>query len=224
VTYSRSRALSEANEAPRDRLLAVVITLAFHVFLLCLAIGRSGLHGSAGRLNSGDGSGDFEVQFVALPSAKTVPVATKKPDHSQLSERSQTGTHAVLGETQNLPLSKTGISAGSTAASQSAATSASASGAAAGDDLDAKYRAAIRQAVMSQWSKVKGAKPGETCVLTIQQEPGGKVLSAITQDPCALDEASRRTLEAAALIVQPLPYAGFESVFQAQIDVAFESN
>jgi len=59
------------------------------------------------------------------------------------------------------------------------------------------------------------------CKVRIVQIVGGEVLSATVLSPCQADEVTRRSMEAAVLRAQPLPYRGFESVFQRQIDFNF---
>ena len=45
--------------------------------------------------------------------------------------------------------------------------------------------------------------------------------SASVVAPCNGDELTKRSLEAAVLRAQPLPYRGFESVFQREISFNF---
>ena len=47
------------------------------------------------------------------------------------------------------------------------------------------------------------------------------MLSASVVAPCNGDELTKRSLEAAVLRAQPLPYRGFESVFQREISFNF---
>jgi colicin import membrane protein len=64
---------------------------------------------------------------------------------------------------------------------------------------------------------------GSQCKLVIKQLPGGSVMDATVVEPCALDEAGRRSVEAAVLKAQPLPYAGFEKVFNRQLNFTFRA-
>ncbi|HEX5693842.1 MAG TPA: protein TolA, partial [Arenimonas sp.] len=41
--------------------------------------------------------------------------------------------------------------------------------------------------------------------------------------PCAYDEMGQRSIEAAVLKAQPLPYAGFEKVFRRTLILNFEA-
>jgi hypothetical protein len=79
-----------------------------------------------------------------------------------------------------------------------------------GDDgMRAAYLAALRAAIRLHWGHQKNS---QQCSLTIKQSPGGTVQSAVAGN-CVLTPQDRRSLEAAALMAQPLPYEGFERVF-----------
>lgn len=80
--------------------------------------------------------------------------------------------------------------------------------------LQDAYFAAIRSAILTTWGKTGIDLKG--CVLRLQQKTGGTVQAAKV-DGCALDAAVRDELEAAALMAQPLPYAGYETVFSEQL-------
>lgn len=88
-------------------------------------------------------------------------------------------------------------------------------------NLLAQYQAAIQQAVERNWNRPENIPPGQPCRLTIVQLPGGEVMSAEVEPSCPYDEQGRRSVEAAVLKAQPLPYAGFESVFRRQLNFTF---
>ncbi|WP_313229283.1 cell envelope integrity protein TolA [Stenotrophomonas acidaminiphila] len=90
-------------------------------------------------------------------------------------------------------------------------------------DLTAKYAAAIQQAVLNQWVRPDTIPRGQRCRLTIRQLPGGEVVDVQFAAGCPYDEAGRRSVEAAVLRAQPLPYRGFESVFQRTLNFTFEA-
>lgn len=81
------------------------------------------------------------------------------------------------------------------------------------DGLLAKYIAAIQQQVSGQWTRPESVPLGTRCRVVIKQLPGGQVMSAEVQPGCAMDQAGQDSLERAVLKAQPLPYRGFESVF-----------
>lgn len=91
----------------------------------------------------------------------------------------------------------------------------------ADSNLLAQYQAAIQQAVERNWNRPDNIPPGQPCRLTIVQLPGGEVMSAEVEPSCPYDEQGRRSVEAAVLKAQPLPYAGFESVFRRQLNFTF---
>lgn len=83
------------------------------------------------------------------------------------------------------------------------------------DGLRAAYLAALRAAIRQHWNY---QDPSQQCNLTIKQSPGGAVQSAIAGE-CSLAPQERRALEAAALMAQPLPYVGYERIFNEVIDI-----
>jgi colicin import membrane protein len=88
-------------------------------------------------------------------------------------------------------------------------------------DLLARYAMTLQQVVTQNWLRPDTAQPGLRCTVRIVQVPGGEVVAARVIQPCNGDDLTRRSLEAAVLRAQPLPYAGFESVFQREIDFVF---
>ena len=117
------------------------------------------------------------------------------------------------------------------ARAQVAASSSAASGAqqsapgqnGSSTDLTAKYAAAIQQAVLNQWVRPDTIPRGQRCRLTIRQLPGGEVVDVEFAASCPYDAAGRRSVEAAVLRAQPLPYRGYESVFQRTLNFNFEA-
>ncbi|MCC4589193.1 cell envelope integrity protein TolA [Xanthomonas sp. NCPPB 1067] len=108
-------------------------------------------------------------------------------------------------------------------ASAAAATSAQPTAGQGGTntDLSAKYAAAIQQKVLAQWVRPPSVPPGQKCTINIRQLPGGSVMEAKVAPGCPYDEAGQRSIEAAVLSAQPLPYRGFESVFQRNLTFVF---
>ncbi|UNK49019.1 cell envelope integrity protein TolA [Lysobacter sp. S4-A87] len=87
--------------------------------------------------------------------------------------------------------------------------------------LEARYAAALQEAILSKWTRPETVPVGARCKLLIRQLPGGQVMSAEVSSPCAYDEQGRRSIEAAVLKAQPLPYAGFEKVFARNLTLNF---
>lgn len=91
------------------------------------------------------------------------------------------------------------------------------------DDLLAKYQSALQQAITDKWTRPDSVPLGTRCRIIIRQLPGGEVLNAEVQPGCPYDEMGRRSVEAAVLKAQPLPYRGFESVFNRTLILNFEA-
>lgn len=89
--------------------------------------------------------------------------------------------------------------------------------------LLAKYRAALQAAITQNWTRPDSVPLGQRCKIVIRQLPGGQVVDAQVDASCPYDEAGRRSIEAAVLKAQPLPYAGFEPVFQRTLILNFEA-
>ena len=91
----------------------------------------------------------------------------------------------------------------------------------ADDSLVARYAAAIQAAVTDNWNRPESATPGLRCVLRIAQIPGGEVISVTVGSPCNADPVTRNSIEQAVMKAAPLPYQGFEDVFQRNINFNF---
>ncbi|HEY9400838.1 MAG TPA: TonB C-terminal domain-containing protein [Luteimonas sp.] len=91
--------------------------------------------------------------------------------------------------------------------------------------LLAKYQAAIQAAIQSQWVKPDNVPEGAICRLTIRQLPGGEVAAGGVSfgSPCQFDEVARDSIERAVLKAEPLPYRGFEKVFNRTLNLNFEA-
>lgn len=89
--------------------------------------------------------------------------------------------------------------------------------------LKARYAAALQEAILAKWTRPETVPLGSRCTLVIKQLPGGEVMSAEVSSPCAYDEMGQRSIEAAVLKAQPLPYAGFETVFARTLTLNFEA-
>src|SRR5690606_5490994 len=89
--------------------------------------------------------------------------------------------------------------------------------------LAARYAAAIQEAILRNWTRPDTVPIGQRCRIVIRQIPGGEVVSAEVDPSCPYDELGRRSVEAAVLKAQPLPYAGFEAVFQRTLTLNFQA-
>ena len=88
------------------------------------------------------------------------------------------------------------------------------------DALLGRYVAAITLAVTSKWTRPDNV-PNLPCKMRIVQLPGGDVMDVQFDASCPYDEAGRRSVEAAVRKAQPLPYAGFEPVFNRRLNFTF---
>jgi len=110
------------------------------------------------------------------------------------------------------------------AAEAVAQTDAPVSGAQGSDNgLRARYASALQAAILAKWTRPDTVPLGATCRLSIHQLPGGQVMGVEVSSPCAYDEQGRRSIEAAVLKAQPLPYAGFEEVFSRNVTLNFRA-
>ena len=90
-------------------------------------------------------------------------------------------------------------------------------------DLAARYAAALQEAILRNWTRPDSVPVGERCKLVIRQLPGGEVMDVQVSPNCPYDELGKRNVEAAVLKAAPLPYAGFEPVFNRTLILNFEA-
>lgn len=91
----------------------------------------------------------------------------------------------------------------------------------ADNGLLARYKAALNAAIVQNWTRPDTVPLGQTCRIAIRQVPGGTVISAKVDPSCPYDALGRRSVEAAVLKANPLPYAGFEPVFARDLVLNF---
>lgn len=89
--------------------------------------------------------------------------------------------------------------------------------------LLAAYQLAIQNAVERNWIRPDTIPPGTPCRIRVVQIPGGDVINAEVVQPCAFDAIGQRSLEAAVLRAEPLPFAGFETVFRRELLFNFKA-
>jgi colicin import membrane protein len=89
-----------------------------------------------------------------------------------------------------------------------------------GDDeaLRGKYKAALNAAARSNWNTVQIPLQSR-CQVEFTQIRGGEVIE-FNFLTCSLDTAGRESIER-ALMKSPMPYAGFERVFQRKVTLTF---
>lgn len=82
-----------------------------------------------------------------------------------------------------------------------------------------RYRLAIQQHVDRNWLRPDNLRPGLRCRVEVTQLRGGQV-NGVDFSRCVADELTRRSIEA-ALMREPLPYEGYESVYQRKLVIPF---
>lgn len=87
------------------------------------------------------------------------------------------------------------------------------------DALLGRYQLAIQQQVDRNWFRPDNLRPGLRCVVEVTQLRGGQV-SGVDFARCPADALTQRSIEA-ALMREPLPYGGYESVFRRTLAIPF---
>lgn len=91
------------------------------------------------------------------------------------------------------------------------------------ESLLGQYTIAIQRAIERNWLRPETVRPGLECKMRIRQIVGGEVIAVAIDASCPYDDLGRRSIEAAVLKAQPLPYAGFESVFRPDLLFTFKA-
>lgn len=86
--------------------------------------------------------------------------------------------------------------------------------------LRVAYVDAIRRAVSKKWILPENL-PNTSCVVHLIVVPGGDLISVRVDEACPYDAQGRQSLEQAIWLAQPLPYKGYESIWQRTLDVSF---
>ena len=81
--------------------------------------------------------------------------------------------------------------------------------------------AALQQAILRQWIRPETVPLGQRCRISIRQLPGGEVVDVDVSASCPYDAAGRQSVERAVYKASPLPYAGFEAVFNRNLNLNF---
>lgn len=218
-----------------DRYWGIAISAVLHLAAVMWALtGMS--QAQQGKSVSGTSSGtlllrilgddEFRQPLVALPPVKPVSVVVAEPEPESVTNPTLLPIHAIT----DVAISEA-LMPGQPSLVSSVAAAQPHGGDAAGqvdtpmdvplestyyDPREQAYLMALRAAIQSKWSRRSGR-----CSVTIQQTIGGQVIGAVSKS-CVLSESDRRALEEAVLAAQPLPYAGFERVFQEQVTVKME--
>ncbi len=202
-----------------------------HLLLVAFLLHAAG-QGELGAGDQSQGPGTaLSVPFVTLtpptPSVRVPPASValltptpengldtfaNTPDVASAKTRqvlSEVGNQASTTDAPRMPL-------GLTKETAAAATAPAANGGRPEDNRLATYHAALRAAVRKKWMDLTARRFPSGCTLRLNLAVGGPV-NATSASGCAVSDEDRLQLEAAALMAQPLPYAGYESVFQPDL-------
>lgn len=90
------------------------------------------------------------------------------------------------------------------------------------NSLAAQYAGALTSTITQNWLRPDNIPAGVVCPIHIEQIPGGQVISVRVLPTCPFDEPGRRSVKNAVLRAQPLPYKGYQQVFQRDITLNFK--
>lgn len=95
-------------------------------------------------------------------------------------------------------------------------------GADVADSLSSEYYGLIRDLVTQSWRRPVNTPVGIRCVVNVRQIIGGEVIGVTIGSPCNAPESVRQSILDAFERASPLPYSGFESVFDPSLPFQFE--
>jgi colicin import membrane protein len=81
------------------------------------------------------------------------------------------------------------------------------------NQLIARYQLAVISKVEKQWNKPASANKNLLCHVKVRQIPGGGVIDATISSPCNANAIVKKSIIAAIIKADPLPFKGFEKVF-----------
>jgi colicin import membrane protein len=115
----------------------------------------------------------------------------------------------IKKETKTKPQQKRGTEKGESLAEQR-------------NQLMTQYQMAVIAAVERQWNKPASANKGLICRVKVRLIPGGGVIDASIGSPCNANSIVKNSILAAIKKADPLPYKGFENVFDRNASFIFE--
>lgn len=89
------------------------------------------------------------------------------------------------------------------------------------EDLLSQYAGLIQEVVTQNWRRPANTPAGIRCLLRVRQIPGGEVIGVSIGSPCNADPLVQQSIIEAVERASPLPYMGFESVFQPALNFNF---
>ncbi len=82
---------------------------------------------------------------------------------------------------------------------------------------------AVQTAVYQQWSQPASTKQYMQCSVKVRQIPGGAVVNVTIASPCNASEIVKKSIVDAIMKAEPLPYKGFEKVFDRNAIFTFKA-
>lgn len=142
-------------------------------------------------------------------------------------QREAARREAALAEDRLQQLADARARAASNQAAAQSAASAPPGNGGQSRNLQGAYAMAVQLAIRSNWTRPDNVPMSAVCKIVIRQIPNGaggaQVVSAQVDPSCPYDELGRRSVEAAVLKAQPLPYQGFEAVFARALTLNFRA-
>jgi colicin import membrane protein len=93
----------------------------------------------------------------------------------------------------------------------------------ADDSLLAQYRSALASTIEQRSHVSRDLREGFLCWVRVTQLPGGEVMSVVPQAKCNATPQERAELVEGVMRASPLPYSGFEPVFDRLVDIPFQA-
>lgn len=97
-------------------------------------------------------------------------------------------------------------------------------GCVADTQLRLRYSQALMARIREHWRDAGVVPTDAVCPVKVLQIPGGEVIGVEAMPDCPYDDKAKRSVEAAILMSQPLPYRGFERVFSRTLVLRFRAN
>lgn len=85
-----------------------------------------------------------------------------------------------------------------------------------------QYIASIQSAVTRQWARPASTPKGLSCRIKVSQIPGGGVIDVSIGTPCNANTVVKNSIINAVKKADPLPYRGFEQVFDRRLHFTFQ--
>lgn len=90
----------------------------------------------------------------------------------------------------------------------------------------ADYVRALNEAIYPSWARFEHSPilpPDSTCAVRIAQMPGGDVVAVDILPDCAFSKEGQAAIVSAVQQAAPLPYHGFETLFEREVRMVFHS-